>query len=57
MPGWFVEDEVRTGRLQVVLRDAQPAPLPIHVLWSKTTRMTARQRVTIDALIDGLQRA
>lgn len=57
LPGWFVEDEVRAGRLQVVLRDAQPAPLPIHLLWSKTTRMTARQRVTIDALIDGLRRA
>jgi len=57
LPGWFVADEVRAGKLQVVLRDAQPEPLPIHVLWTKTTRMTARQRVTIDALIEGLQRA
>ncbi|CAB3962296.1 MULTISPECIES: LysR family transcriptional regulator [Burkholderia] len=50
LPGWFAERDIRAGRLAVVLPDAQPAPLPIHVLWSRTTRMTARLRVTIDAL-------
>ncbi len=54
LPGWFVEGDVRASRLQVLLPHAQPAPLPIHLLWSKTTRMTARQRVCIDALIEGL---
>lgn len=54
LPGWFVEGDVRAARLQVLLPDAQPAPLPIHLLWSRTTRMTARQRVAIDALIEGL---
>ncbi|CAB3756546.1 MULTISPECIES: LysR family transcriptional regulator [Burkholderia] len=54
LPGWFVEDDIRAGRLLAVLPDAQPAPLPIHVLWSKTTRMTARLRVTIDALVEHL---
>ena len=54
LPGWFAEDEVRAERLCVVLQDAQPAPLPIHVLWSRNTRMTARQRVAIDALIEHL---
>ncbi|VWB76398.1 LysR family transcriptional regulator [Burkholderia lata] len=54
LPGWFVEDDIRAGRLVVVLPDEQPEPLPIHVLWSKTTRMTARLRVTIDALVEHL---
>ncbi|VWB31305.1 LysR family transcriptional regulator [Burkholderia lata] len=54
LPGWFVEDDIRAGRLVAVLPDAQPEPLPIHVLWSKTTRMTARLRVTIDALVEHL---
>ncbi|WP_350355236.1 LysR substrate-binding domain-containing protein [Comamonas antarctica] len=54
LPGWFAEDEVRAERLCVVLQDAQPAPLPNHVLWSRNTRMTARQRVAIDALIEHL---
>ena len=52
LPAWFVEDDIRANRLQVVLPEMQPAPLPIHVLWSKTASMTARQRVTIDALIE-----
>lgn len=56
LPGWFVEDDIRAGRLVAVLPDAQPEPLPIHVLWSKTTRMTARLRVTIDALVEHLSR-
>ena len=54
LPGWFAEEDVGAGRLQRVLRDAQPAPLPIHLLWSRTTRMTACQRVAVDALVAAL---
>lgn len=54
LPGWFVEDDIRAGRLVEVLPGAQPDALPIHLLWSKTTRMTARLRVTIDALVEQL---
>ncbi|MCQ4321550.1 LysR family transcriptional regulator [Stutzerimonas stutzeri] len=54
LPGWFIEDDLRTGRLIAVLPDMQPAPLPIHVLWPKTSRMTARLRITIDTLVEHL---
>ncbi|MGV7197404.1 LysR substrate-binding domain-containing protein [Xanthomonas axonopodis] len=54
LPGWFIEDDLLAGRLLAVLPDMQPAPLPIHVLWPKTSRMTARLRITIDALVEHL---
>lgn len=54
LPGWFVDDDVHAGRLVRLLPDEQPTPLPIHVLWSKTARMTSRLRVTIDALVEAL---
>lgn len=54
MPGWFVEDDMRAGRLAAVLPDEQPPPLPIHVLWPKATPLTSRLRATIDVLLEHL---
>jgi DNA-binding transcriptional LysR family regulator len=53
LPAWFISDALRAGRLRPVLPEWQPPPLPIHVLWARTTRMSARMRVVIDALADG----
>ncbi|CAK7076608.1 MAG: hypothetical protein KER_03492 [Kerstersia gyiorum] len=54
LPGWFVAEDVQAGCLVPLLLAWQPEPLPIHLLWLKTTRMTARLRLVIDALLNTL---
>ncbi|CAM4070496.1 LysR family transcriptional regulator [Kerstersia similis] len=57
LPGWFVAEDLRAGRLQAVLSDCMPDPLPIHVLWLQTAWLPARLRVVIDELVATLAEA
>lgn len=52
--GLFAAEGVQAGCLVSPLRAWQPEPLPIHLFWLKTTRMTARLRLVIDALLNTL---
>jgi DNA-binding transcriptional LysR family regulator len=42
-----VADAVRAGRLSVVLADFEPAPLPIHLVYSSTRLLSAKVRAFV----------
>lgn len=46
--GYQVADEVRARRLQVVLEEFEPPPLPIHILYPSTRLLTAKVRAFVD---------
>lgn len=46
--GYQVIEAVRAKRLQVVLEDFEPAPLPIHVLYPSTKLLSAKVRAFVD---------
>lgn len=43
-----VADEVRAGRLRIVLADAEPAPLPIRVVYASTRLLSAKVRAFVE---------
>jgi DNA-binding transcriptional LysR family regulator len=45
-----VEREVREGRLEVVLADFEPPPLPVQIVYPDARLMSPRLRVFVDAL-------
>jgi len=47
-----VADAVRAKRLQIVLRDHEPAPLPIHVVHPTTRLLSANVRAFIDLVVE-----
>ena len=49
--GYQVVDAVKAKKLQVVLEDFEPPPLPIHVLYPSTRLLTAKVRAFVDLLI------
>lgn len=48
--GYQVIDAVRAKRLQVVLEDHEPAPLPIHVVYPSTKLLSAKVRAFVDLI-------
>jgi DNA-binding transcriptional LysR family regulator len=48
--GHHVVDAVKAKKLQVVLEDFEPPPLPIHVLYPSTRLLTAKVRAFVDLL-------
>ena len=46
---------VRSGALQVVLEDFEPAPLPVHVVHHEGRRVTQKVRAFIDLAVDTLR--
>lgn len=46
--GHWVVDAVRAGRLRIVLRELEPPPLPIHVLYPSTRLLAAKVRAFIE---------
>ncbi len=48
--GYQVIDAVRAKRLQVVLEDFEPPPLPIHVLYPSTKLLSAKVRAFVDLI-------
>jgi len=51
LPSWMVEDDVRSGSLQIVLDGRSGGELPINILWPHTRTLPAKLRVTIDGLV------
>ncbi len=50
-----VAAHVRSGALQVVLEDFEPAPLPVHVVHHEGRRATQKVRAFIDLAVDTLR--
>lgn len=48
--GYQVIEAVRAKRLQVVLEDHEPAPLPIHVVYPSTKLLSAKVRAFVDLI-------
>lgn len=48
--GYQVADAVKAKKLQVVLEDFEPPPLPIHVLYPSTRLLTAKVRAFVDLI-------
>jgi DNA-binding transcriptional LysR family regulator len=41
-------DELRAGRLKIVLRDFEPAPLPIQIVYPAARLLSAKVRAFVD---------
>jgi DNA-binding transcriptional LysR family regulator len=50
-----VAPQLRDGRLQIVLSDHEPPPLPVHVIHREGNRSSARVRALVDHLVDRLR--
>lgn len=49
VPVWhFVEDELESRRLEVILRDYEPTPHPISAVWQSRRLMSPKLRAAID---------
>lgn len=55
-PSWIFAPDIAAGTVRVVLRDDQPAPLPISAVHHAGRRLPTRVRVFIDFLADVLAR-
>jgi DNA-binding transcriptional LysR family regulator len=53
-PAWQVRDHVAEGRLKVVLREYEVAPLPINAILSHTRLLSAKVRSLLDFLVGEL---
>lgn len=49
-PAWVFTPEIASGAVRVVLRDHEPAPLPINAVHAADRRLPAKVRVFIDFL-------
>jgi DNA-binding transcriptional LysR family regulator len=47
---WQIRELLDAGRVEIVLPDYEPAPLPLHALWLRTRKLPARTRLLIDFL-------
>ncbi|MEM7056066.1 MAG: LysR family transcriptional regulator [Pseudomonadota bacterium] len=50
-----VADELANGRLEIVLANYIPPPVPVHVLHRETGRVSARIRAVVDHLVSRLR--
>lgn len=50
-----IDEHVREGRLHTVLRDFEPAPLPIHVMHREGRHASQRVRAFLDLVIERLR--
>jgi LysR family transcriptional regulator for bpeEF and oprC len=53
-PGWLFAPEIASGAVRLVLRDYEPAPLPISAVHPAGRRLATKVRVLIDFLADSL---
>jgi LysR family transcriptional regulator for bpeEF and oprC len=51
-PGWLFAHEIATGAVHRVLRDYEPADLPISVVHPGGRRLASKVRVFIDFLVE-----
>jgi DNA-binding transcriptional LysR family regulator len=52
-----VEEDVRAGRLRVVLQDHEPPPIPVHVVHAGGKSPPAKVRAFVDLAVDRLRAA
>lgn len=52
---YMIAPELTDGRLQVVLSDYEPAPLPIHVVYHEGRKAAARVRAFVDFIVARLR--
>jgi DNA-binding transcriptional LysR family regulator len=50
LPSWMVQDDIRSGTLQIVLDGLSGGELPINLLWPRTKTLPAKIRVIVDGL-------
>ncbi len=51
LPKYVVRDDINTGKLQIVLEDYQPDPVPIYAVYPERKNLPATVKVFIDYLI------
>ncbi len=51
-----VQDEIESGKLQIVLEDFEPSPLPVSVVYPHTKLMSTRVRVFVDYITRELRK-
>jgi DNA-binding transcriptional LysR family regulator len=49
-PFWQIRRMLDEGRVETILRDYEPPPVPIHALWPGGSALPARTRLLIDHL-------
>jgi DNA-binding transcriptional LysR family regulator len=50
LPSWMVQDDVRSGTLQIILDGLSGGELPINILWPRTKTLPAKIRVVVDGM-------
>lgn len=50
LPTWLVQEELRSGALEIVLDGLSGGELPINLLWLSTRTLPAKMRVIIDGV-------
>lgn len=56
-PLWLFDDQVRSGKLKVLLPQLQPPPVPMHLVYAAGRRVPARVKVLIDYLLESYRPA
>jgi DNA-binding transcriptional LysR family regulator len=51
VPFWLLESEIRSGEVEVLLPELQPARVPIHLVYPAGRRIPARVRALVDHLV------
>lgn len=50
-----VAEDVAAGRLQILLADYEPAPIPVHLVYPEGRRSAAKVRAFVDFAVQGLR--
>jgi DNA-binding transcriptional LysR family regulator len=53
---YMAAEDVKAGRLRVVLREFEPEPLPVHVIHQEGKQAGARVRAFVDFVVAGLRK-
>jgi DNA-binding transcriptional LysR family regulator len=57
VPSWQIKADLAAGRLQRILRDHEPAPAPVHLVFQSSRLASPKIRVFVDYLVAQLRRA
>ena len=52
---YMIAPELKSGHLQIVLADSEPAPLPIHIVYQEGRKAAARVRALVDLIVERLR--
>lgn len=57
IPVWLFRDEIKSGRVRIVLQAFDPKPLPIHAVYSSRRHQSAKVRAMIEFLAAEFERS